>query len=786
MKLYTRKVLLFSILLFLAVFKINARAKLEGTITDALTKKPLAGVNILITPGNKGTKTDENGKYSITLPFGEYFLTASYIGYYKKTRLVKLNDDLVLNIELTEEIKDFDEVIVKGQREDANVKDLEMGSIKLNMSNLRKIPVVFGETDIIKSLTLQPGITTVGEGAGGFNVRGGKVDQNLVTLDGVPLFNTSHLLGFFTSINADVVQDATIYKGGVPASAGGRLSSVLAMNSKVGNNEKVRYSVGVGTISSRLVVDGPLIKDKLNFVVATRIAYPNLAIKNFPDPTNKSSANFYDFNGKLSYKLNDKNRITLSGYRSYDDFKFPGDTAYSWNTTQASLSWNKVINNKISWNTSASLSEYGFAVIGQGSDNEFILNSTIGQKEIKTSFFYEPNDKMKIETGGNLILYGVSPAIQFPNSANSNIIRFKLPTEQGREAAIFVSDEYKFNEIVSLSVGLRYSFYQNLGAKTVYQYQIGQPRLPENIIDSVTFTKNQVVKTFGGLEPRVSLKVGLNELTSIKLSYNRMRQYLNLISNTTAISPVDYWKLADTYIPPQIADQLAIGFFKNFEENKYELAVEGYYKNLIDLVDYKKGAQLIKNPMLETALLIAIGKSYGVETSIKKNKGDFTGIMSYTYSRSLTKILSPHPIEAVNAGRWFPANYDRPHNFTTSVLHNLGYGFNVSGNYVFTTGRPATYPDGTYIFNGLPVINYSQRNLDRIPNYSRLDLSLSYDSRKIKEQKKYSVWVLSFYNVLARKNPYSIYFTSLNKVTRSYQLSVFGTVIPSLTFNKNF
>ncbi len=781
----TKTIIIFIIAIF-CVFESWARAKIEGKIIDGTTKKPIIGASIVISPGNKGTKTDENGKYSISLPFGEYFLTVTAVGYYKKTRLVKLTDDVVLDLELAEEIKDFDEVIVKGRREDANIKDVEMGSIKLNMSNLKKIPVVFGESDIIKALTLQPGVTTVGEGAGGLNVRGGKVDQNLVTLDGVPLFNTSHLLGFFTSINSDVVQDVTLYKGGVPASSGGRLSALLAMNTKIGNDEKVRYSVGVGTISSRLLAEGPIIKNKLNFVLATRLAYPNIAIKKFPAPTNKSSAAFYDLNAKLSYKLNDKNRFTLSGYKSYDDFKFPEDTSYSWQSTQVTLQWNRIISKNISINTSALLSNYDFDVIGLKKENEFKLNSAISHRELKTAIFYSPSEKSKMEIGANVIFYNVSPADQKPNAVGSNIISEKLPTEKAREAAIFAIEEFKFSEAITLSVGLRYSFFRNLGAKTVYKYEANQPRLQENIIDSTVYGNNQVVKSYGGLEPRVSLKIGLGELASIKFSYNRMRQYLNLISNTTAISPIDYWKLSDTYIPPQIADQYSVGIFKNFEDNKYEVAIEGYYKDLTVLVDYKKGARLIKNPLLETSLLGAIGKAYGVETSIKKNKGDFTGIVSYTYSRSLTKIVTPFPIEAVNSGRYFAANYDRPHNFTASVLHNLGYGFNLSGNFVYTTGRPATYPDGSYRFNGLPVINYSRRNLDRIPDYHRMDLSLSFDTRKVKEQKKYSVWVLSFYNVYARRNPYSIYFTSYNRVTSSNRLSVFGSIIPSLTFNKNF
>jgi hypothetical protein len=763
-----------------------SRAKLSGTITDNLTKKPIVGASISLSPGNKGTRTNEKGYFEIELPFGDYFLTASAVGYYKKTKLVNLKDDVILNLELTEEIKDFEEVIVKGKREDANVKDVEMGSVKLNMKNLRKIPVVFGEADILKALTLQPGVTTVGEGAGGLNVRGGRVDQNLVLLDGAPLFNTSHLLGFFTSTNSDVVQDVTLYKGGVPASYGGRLSALLAMNTKSGNNDKVNFQAGVGTISARLMAEGPIIKNKLTFLLGTRVAYPNLAIKYFPGNVGKSRAFFYDLNGKLSYKINDKSQLSWSGYRSYDDFKFPEDTSYAWNTTQSTVQWNRIITKSLSLNVTGLFSNYEFDVNGLKEENEFRLRSTISHKEAKFSVLYSPAEKLKLETGANFISYNIAPGNQAPTKEGSNIIVENLAKEAAREMAAYASGEIILSKVFSVQLGLRYSFFQNLGAKTVYNYAPNVPRLPENITDSTVYTSGQVTKAFGGLEPRASLKIGLGETASIKFSYNKMRQYLNLISNTTAISPVDFWKLSDTYIPPQISDQLAVGIFKNFENNNYETSIEGYYKRLTDLVEYKKGARLVKNPYLETALLGAIGKAYGIEASIKKNKGDLTGIASYTYSRTLVAVNTDFPIELVNGGRYYPAGYDKPHNFTASAMYNVGYGFNFASNFVYSTGRPATYPDGSYSFNGLPVINYSKRNIDRIPDYHRFDLSISLDTRRVKEQKKYDVWVLSFYNLYGRQNPYSVYFTSYNLVTRAYKLSVFGNVIPSITINKYF
>jgi hypothetical protein len=780
------KAFLLLIGLFCVVQTSFGRAVVSGIVIDALTKKPIAGASISVSPGNRGTKTDENGKYIIVLPFGDYYFVFSGVGFYKKTRFVKVADDITLDIDLNEEVKIIDEVTIKGRKDDANVKSAEMGSIKLNMSALRKIPVVFGETDILKALTIQPGITTVGEGAGGINVRGGKVDQNLVTLDGAPLFNTSHLLGFFTSVNADIINDVTLYKGVVPASAGGRLSAILAMNTKTGNDEKMRYSVGVGTISSKIVAEGPIIKNKLNMALAGRIAYPNLAIRQFPEPTNKSAAFFYDGNLKLNYKINNNNRVSLSTYHSYDDFKFPDDTAYRWTSTLASLQWNKVVSKKLSASTSLIYSNYYFDVLGLKPQLEFAVKSKIDHKEAKSSFFYDINEKIKAEFGANVIMYQASPSEQYPTAAASNVIVELLPKEYGREMASFASIDWVLNKVFSLQAGLRYSFYQNIGPRNLRIYTSGAPLLPENQIDSTNYTAGKVLAQYGGIEPRLSIKMGLGPYSSIKIGYNRMRQYLNLISNTSAISPIDYWKLSDPYLPPQVSDQYSLGLFKNLSDNTYEIALETYYKVLTNLVDYKKGARLSKNPFLETALLSANGYGYGAEASIRKNKGDLTGMFSYTYARVLQKIKTAFKQEEVNNGEYFPANFDRPHNLNISTIYTMRYGFSFSGNFNYVTGRPATYPDGAYSFNGLPVINYSKRNLDRIPDYHRLDLSLSLDTRRNKEQLKYSIWNLSLYNAYGRRNPYSVYFTSYNLVTRPYRLSVFGQMIPSLTWSKFF
>jgi hypothetical protein len=776
--------LYYSVLFFFFVGKSTSYGQLivKGKITEFGTEKPLANANI--TTGKKGTLSDSEGNYTLILPFGEHFITVSLLGYYKKTKYVKLSDNLLLNFDLKEEIKQMDEVVVNTSKANANVKDTQMGAIKLNMNSLKRIPVVFGENDILRALTLQPGISTVGEGAGGINVRGGKVDQNLVTIDGAPIFNTSHLLGFFTAVNADAIQDVTLYKGAVPASLGGRLSGVLAMQTKTGNTEKVKYQLGVGLISSKLSVDGPISK-KTSIMLSSRIAYPNASIKHFPEPTNQSRAKFYDLNAKLTHIFNLKNSLSLSLYRSADSFKFPEDTVYGWHMNIGSIHWTKVYTPKLSQTTSLIYSGYTFNVEGIQATNEFNIMSTIAHKEVKSVFNYQ-TPKQKVDFGISAIAHQVAPSTQKPSNENSNVIEDILPEEQSREVAFFIENESNIGKRISFSAGIRGVIYQFMGPKTVNIYAEGLPRILENVVDSTVYGSGKPIKTYYSFEPRISLKFETSSNSSIKLGYNRMRQFLHLISNTTAISPIDYWKLSDSYLPPQVADQVSGGFFANINENNYELGLETYYKWLTDLQEYKKGANLSKNRNIETALLNADGVAYGTEFFIRKKKGDFTGIVSYTYSRSFIRSNTNFSLEKINGNNYFPSNFDKPHILNISGLKTLRYGFSYSFNFVYNTGRPITYPDGVYNFNNLPVVNYSARNLDRIPDYHRLDLSLNFETRKTKGQKKYSLWNLSVYNAYFRRNPYSIYFTSFNRVTRPFQLSVFGTAIPSISYTKYF
>lgn len=729
-----------------------------------------------------GTNADSLGQYLLQLPNGEYVIEVSAVGYSTKSKYINLRRNAQIDFELSEKINQLDDVEIRTQKAESNVKSVEMSTIKINMQSLKTTPIVFGESDIIRALTLQTGVTNVGEGAGGFSVRGGRVDQNLVLLDDAPIFNTSHLLGLFTSINAEAVQNATLYKGGIPARYGGRLSSLLNMTTKTGREEK-RTAVAIGPISSNALIERPFANKKGSLMLAGRGAYPNWIINAFPRRFEGSKASFYDFNGSLQYRLNTRNSLTATAYQSGDAFKFPEDTSYFWRSRVATLQWGTQVGSKLSITTKGILSHYDYGIKGLAENFEYRLNARIRHQELRTDFLYQLTDKHKLEWGGNVIFYRFSPGAVKPTAANSAVNERQLADEYGRESALYLSYDWDISHRISLQMGTRYSMFQNTDGR-VLQYQPNQPLTLETITDTLTYSRGQPNFTNGGFEPRALLKIELADNKSIKLGYNRTRQYLHLITNTTAISPVDYWKLANRYAPPQQAQQLSLGYYQNLQDNTYITNVEGFYKEMTQLIEYKDGASLLLNEHLETELLPAVGHSYGVEVSIQKNKGRLTGFVNYTWSRSWIAARSPFAIEQINQGQFYPSIFDKPHNLNLSAQWYLGSGWTGSANFMYQTGRPLTYPDGQYVFNDNLIFNYSTRFASRLPDYHRLDLSFSYDSRRTKEQKKYSVLNISFFNLYARKNPYSIFFRQYFGAPRSYRLAVLGTLIPSITLTK--
>lgn len=780
--------LLFIFLLLGGPLAWGQRFTLEGRVFDATTQVPIQNASVLVRVIEVTVKTDSLGRFKLTLggkAMHALVITAEgyRTAYYPN---VVLMGDGNMEVPLKTFAQDLDEVTVRERKADQNVRDVRMGTVQLNIQKLKRIPVVLGEPDILKALTLQPGVSTVGEGAGGLNVRGGRTDQNLVLLDGAPLFNTSHLLGFFANVNPDVVQSVTLYKGGIPAMYGGRLSALLNMTTKTGDAEQMRISGGVGPISSRLMIEGPLLKNKITYALGARVAYPNWIIRRLPERYRGSEAFFYDLNGRVQYRINDRHSVSLSSYRSLDNFKFSvEDTSYNWVSQTAGFQWNSLLSKRLSFSINGIYSNFKSDINGEQRANEFQVSSAIAHRELRTDWLYSL-EKVRLEAGANYIWHEVQPGLQTPSSDSSNIIVRSAQTEFAREWAAYLQSEWTVSNALTLQAGVRYVNYQNVGARNVATYEPDLPRSIESIISTQDIPMGQVIDRYGGWEPRASLRLALGRQSSVKLSYNRTRQFLHLISNTTAISPVDFWKLSDSYTPPQLADQIAIGFFKNLKENAFETSVEVFYKDIKNLVEYKDGATLLLNPRIETDLLPAKGVAYGAEFSVQKTQGKLTGQVAYTYSRSLVQVQTPFAGERINNGEWYAATFDRPHNLAISLQQLLSTGVFLGFNFVYTTGRPATFPDGQYrLFNSV-VPNFSRRNDDRIPDYIRADLSLSIDTRKVRTQKKYSVWNISLYNLLGRPNPYSIYFTRFNTVMRGYRLSVFARIIPSVTYNFYF
>ncbi|HEU5053200.1 MAG TPA: TonB-dependent receptor [Hanamia sp.] len=758
-----------------------SQIEIAGVVRDFDSQEPIPGASIFIKSLGKGTTATDSGKFNITIPINSYEFTVSASGYKSTSKMVYPLDQSYLVIELKKKPPiELPEVVIGSRSPDANVSEMKMSTVNINVAQLRRTPMVAGEADLIKALTMQNGITSAGEGANGFNVRGGNVDQNLVLLDGAPVFNTAHLLGFYSIVSADAVQNFTLYKGTMPASYGGRLSSLVAINIKQGNENKVRFNTGAGPISSHVFVDGPISK-KLTFFAGTRVAYPGFMISFLPENVKNSNAFFYDGTGKVNYKINGKNQLSLSLYRSFDSFKFPGDTSYGWQTNIASLNLRSELTKKLIFNLNGNYSKYLSDINGLQRNYEFKLQNDIRHTEAKPSLSYRLPDDNTVELGADFINYNIGPGKLKPSDKRSVINDIRLESEYGTETSAFFSGRFKINNLFSIEAGIRQSNFFYKGPHTIYVYENGQPQSVATLTDSIFYQKNKTIQSYGAWAPRALLKIQVDDQTSFKMSYNRLYQYLQMISNTISVTPVDYWKLCDNQIKPARTDQYGFGIFRNFDNDIIESSVEGFYKTSINLLDYKNGADLSLNPYLDAALLHANGKAYGIEFNIAKTKGKYTGQVAYTWSRSFWQDVTQFPNEIVNNRSYYPSNSDRPFDLNISAGVKLGKGWDFNCDFTYVSGRTATYPDGTYIINGTIVTNYSLRNKDRLPDYNRLDISFSHDSRRYGQQKKYTIFNFSIYNVYARRNPYSVYFQRSDHGLNSYELSVLGTIIPSIT-----
>jgi len=768
-----------------------------GYVRDAKTGKPIQGVNIVVINISKGYVTAKDGFYVVTMPAGNYVLKFTHVGYRPRYDTISLQKLLFREVFMEDDAKDLEEVVVTSETPDRNVRKVEIGVSQLSIRSIRRIPPLMGEVDVVRSLLLLPGVTTVGEGAPGFNVRGGSADQNLVLFDDAPVFNSSHLMGFFSVFNPDVVRDVTLNRGGVAAGYGGRASSVLDVKIKEPDAEKWSLNGGIGLISNRLGVEGPIIKKKLSFLAAARASFNDFLFKLAPANLRGTKANFYDLTTKIKFQPSEQHTITLTGYVSTDVFKLASDslsgqeinassTQFDYQTTNGVLRWNYFIGRQLNLATSVILSRYRANLSSPDSANAFDLRSGIWHRQIKTDLTYTPGDNHQWQAGLSAIDYLVQPNTRTPGPF-SNVLPVDLAREQAYELAAYLQDEWKVNTAVSVLVGLRYSALLNRGPATVRTYLENGPREDETVSSTQTYEAGTVYHRSGGLEPRLSLRWSVGEGRSIKAGYSRLRQYIQQVTNTTAALPTSRWHLSDVYTKPQIADQWSLGYFRNTADNAIEASGEIYYKRIANAIDYRDGAELQLAEAVETQIVQGRGEAYGFEALLRKNKGRWTGFTAYTFARTFLTMDSPFPVERVNNGRAYPANYDKPHTLNALATYRPTAWFSLSLNFTYSTGRPITQPYARARINGVYVPIYVDRNQQRIPDYHRLDFSMTFEQNPLKKKRNQSSWVFSIYNVYARKNAYSIFYRlNPRSFSDAYKLSIFATAFPSLTYNFRF
>lgn len=802
----------------LALISISAMAQkhtISGYVKDLETGEGMIAATVLVKELGMGTTTNEYGFYSLTLDEGTYTIEWSFIGFQKVTEEIELTKDITKSVELGFGQQILEEVVITGEREDEALTSVEMSVEKLDMAQVKKIPQLLGEADIIRSIQLLPGVTTVGEGATGFNVRGGNIDQNLILLDESPVFSSSHLFGFFSVFNADAIKDTKLYKGGIPAKYGGRLSSVLDIRQKEGNMKRLSLSGGVGLLFSRLTIEAPIIKDKVSFIASGRRSYFDifLPLAN-QEAIRDSRLYFYDLNGKINWNINENNRVFLSAYSGDDVFNFSELFDTRWGNQTVTARWNHLFSDRLFSNFTAVYSNYNYALGADANGQTFDWGAGIENYTGKVDFTFFANPNNKIEFGWHNTYYNFAPGAaeaSFEVGDDRDTFNFEVPTIPAFETALYLSNEQKIGTRLTLAYGLRWSGFAQLGEGTVYQYPNGSPVDPEDPtvelspIDSTVFGPGEIVRAYHGPEPRFSANYQIDEFSSVKASYMRMRQYIHLISNTTAATPVDIYMPAGQYIRPALADQVGLGYFRNFASNKYESSVEVYYKLFQDLVDFKDEAELLLNNTLETELFIGNGQAYGAEFQIKKKRGAFTGWVSYTLSRVERQV------DQINGGDPYPANWDKTHDVSLVMSYDITPKFNISTNFAYMTGRPITYPDGRFQWGQVAAPIYTNRNGARTPAYHRLDVS-GYYTIPIKRKWMYASPLFLFqylwketddsleeqsgelgiafgaYNVYARKNPYSIFFQQNDETgrTEAQQLSIYATIIPYLTINFKF
>ena len=782
------------VLILLMSVSLQAQKKftISGVVADEKNKETLIGVSLFVQETKTGLVTNEYGFYSITLPEGDYTLLVNYMGYQTVIEKIKLNQDLKKNFYLSVSSQQLDEVVIVDNKKRVDIRKPEMSVNKLTIQEIKEMPVIFGEVDVLKSILTLPGVTNAGEGQSGFNVRGGGADQNLVLLDESTIYNSSHLFGLFSVFNPDAIKDLKLYKGGIPSRFGGRLSSILDIYQKEGNKNAFHMNGGIELISSRILAEGPIVKDKGSFLIAGRGSYAHLFLKLFDNP---NSAYFYDLNTKLSYTLNEKNNIYLSGYFGRDVFQLNDSFVNTYGNAVINFRWNHLYSDKLFSNLSMIYSDYYYGLrldfVG------FNWDSGIKNYNIKYDFKHYITDKFKLNYGVQSHYYDFNPGKIEPTGEESGINPEQLDKKYAMENAIYADAEHQISNKISLSYGLRFSNFLRLGQQTLNVYANDQPVIfnPDfqiyqsaEPIGTVSYGKNKTIAKFDNLEPRFAVSYVINEEQSVKASYNRMTQYLHLISNTQSPTPLDVWAPSDRYLKPQLLDQVAVGYFRNFKDDLYSLEVESFFKKIKNRVDYIDGANLIANEAIERVILNGRARAYGLEVLFRKNSGRFKGWVSYTLSRTEQQVAGRTPEETgINNGKWYKTGFDKLHNLAVVANYKLNEKWRFSANLIAQTGQPVTFPNGQYQYEGITVPVFSGRNEENLPTYHRLDVSATLTPTKNKGRKWQAEWVFGIYNLYNRQNAASITFRQ-NQETGSNEalrLSIFG-IVPSATYNIKF
>lgn len=758
---------------------------MAGYIKDLETGESISGAIIYTDNPRVQVSSDQFGYYSITLPAGRHTLNIISPGMFDTKRQVMLYTDGKFDISMNEKVLQLKEVIIESGKE-KNVRSTTMGMDKIDIVAIKQVPAVMGESDVLRTVLTLPGVKSVGEASTGLNVRGGATDQNLILFNGLNIYNPSHLFGFFSSFDADLVKDVTLYKGNIPAKYGGRISSVLDITSLDGNDKKLTGSAGIGPLTSKITVDGPIDKNT-TFAAGARTTYSNWIFKLLPDEYKKSRASFQDVTLHINHKLNANNNIYLNGYFSNDKFNLNNDTSYQYKNINGNVSWKHNFNTRFYSVVAAGYDHYDYKINGYDNPvNAYTLSYLINQYKFNADFNYFLNNQHKITFGISSLYYHIRPGTYDPSGQQSLIVPDTVEAEQALESGVYISDQYSISSKFSLEGGIHYSLYNYLGPKHTFSYVPGLPRDENTIIDTVFYPGHKNIKSYANPEYRISARYSLSENTSIKAAFNTTSQYIHMVSNTTTISPTDIWKLSDLSIKPQQGKQVSLGIYKNFKSNTIETSLEVYYKWIKNYLDYKSGAILFMNHHLETDVFTTIGKAYGIELLIKKATGKLNGWASYTFSRALIKQDDPLAGETVNGGNYYPTNFDQPHNLSVIGNYRITHRYTVSLNVIYSTGRPVTVPIGAFNYAGSARVLYSDRNKYRIPDYFRADFSLNINSNHRVHQTAHNTWTFGVYNFLSRKNAYSVYFISQNGSIHGYKLSIFANAIPFITYNIRF